>query len=155
MKRVRDALAAHGLVDRIVVLPDSARTAQAAADALNCSVACIVNSLVFRLATSNRPLLVLSSGARRVDVERLAHHTGETAGKASPEFVREQTGFVIGGVAPVGHVQPLTTLIESTVTTFDTLWAAAGHPHAVFQLTPGELIRIAAAPVVDVAQATA
>lgn len=147
--RVREALAAHGLTDRIVVLPDSARTAKLAADALGCEVAQIVNSLVFRLTRSDQPLLVLSSGARRVDLDALARIAGEPVGKADAAFVRGQTGFAIGGVAPVGHSGPLRRLIERSVTAFDEVWAAAGHPNTVFRLTPGELVRITGAPIVD------
>ncbi len=151
--RVRDALAVHGLVDRIVVLPDSARTAQLAADALGCQVAQIANSLVFRLTASNRALLVLSSGARRVDVERLSALVGEPVGKADAAFVREHTGFVIGGVAPVGHAASIRRLIERSLLAFSEIWAAAGHPNTVFRLTPEELARITAADIIDAAQA--
>lgn len=147
--RVRETLAAHGLIDRIVVLPDSARTAKLAAGALGCDVAQIVNSLVFRLMQSNRPLLVLSSGARRVDVHALSAIAGEPVGKADATFVREQTGFAIGGVAPVGHHGPLQRVIERSVTAFEEIWAAAGHPNTVFRLTPAELVRITGAPLVD------
>jgi len=153
--RVRETLAAHGLVDRIVVLPDSARTAQAAATALGCAVADIVNSLVFRLVESDGPLLVLSSGARRVDLARLASLAGEPVGKADAAFVREHTGFVIGGVAPVGHVRPVRAFIERSVLACPVVWAAAGHPHTVFRLSPDELQRITGAPVVDAAQSPA
>jgi prolyl-tRNA editing enzyme YbaK/EbsC (Cys-tRNA(Pro) deacylase) len=152
--RVREALALLGLTDRIVVLPDSARTARAAAEALGCEVAQIANSLVFRLVDSNSPLLVLSSGARRVDTTRLARIAGEPVGKADAAFVREQTGFVIGGVAPVGHVQALRTMIERSLFGFDEIWAAAGHPNTVFRLTPGELARITAGELIDAAEAS-
>lgn len=155
VSRVREALASHGLTDRIVVLPDSARTARLAADALGCDVAQIVNSLVFRLTHSDRPLLVLSSGARRVDLNALAAIAGEPVGKADATFVREQTGFAIGGVAPVGHSQPLQRLIERSVTAFAEIWAAAGHPNTVFRLTPDELARITGAPIVDAVDRTA
>ncbi len=147
--RVREVLASHGLIDRIVVLPDSARTARLAADALGCEVAQIVNSLVFRLTHTDRPLLVLSSGARRVDLQALSSITGEPVGKADAAFVREQTGFAIGGVAPVGHHNSLQRLIERSVTAFEQVWAAAGHPNTVFRLTPDELVRITGAPIVD------
>lgn len=150
--RVRDALAAHGIVDRIVVLPDSARTAQMAADALGCNVAQIANSLVFRLMTSNQALLVLSSGAKRVDMKRLVSVTAEPVGKADATFVRDSTGFVIGGVAPVGHTQPLRRLVERSLFAFEEIWAAAGHPHTVFRLTPDELVRITNAEIVEVAE---
>jgi prolyl-tRNA editing enzyme YbaK/EbsC (Cys-tRNA(Pro) deacylase) len=151
--RVRDTLAAYGIVDRIVVLPDSARTAQLAAQALGCNVAQIANSLVFRLMTSNAALLVLSSGAKRVDIKRLAVVVGDSVGKADAAFVRENTGFAIGGVAPLGHVQPIRSLVERSLFSFAEIWAAAGHPNTVFRLTPDELVRIASADIVEVAEA--
>ncbi len=151
--RVRDALAAHGIIDRIVILPASARTAQLAADALCCKVAQIANSLVFRLPVSNEALLVLSSGAKRVDVARLASVVGEPVGKADATFVRDSTGFAIGGVAPVGHAVPIRRLVERSLFAFSEIWAAAGHPNTVFRLTPDELVRIASAEIVDVALA--
>ncbi len=151
--RVRAALAAAGAPADIVALPDAARTAKAAADALGCSVAQIANSLVFRLETSNAPLLVMSSGANRVDVARLRVLAGEPAGKADAAFVREATGFAIGGVAPVGHPGPLRTFIDRSLFAFEEIWAAAGHPHTVFRLTPDILARITGGQVADTAQA--
>lgn len=149
---MRDALGAQGLVDRIVVLSDSTRTAQMAADALGCKVEQIANSLVFRLMASDQALLVLSSGAKRVDMKRLVAVTAEPVGKADANFVRDKTGFVIGGVAPVGHSQPLRRPVERSLFAFDEIWAAAGHPHTVFRLTPNELVRITNAEIVAVAE---
>src|SRR5262245_66084735 len=103
VERVREALARSGLQAQIVELPGAARTAQAAADFLGCAVAQIANSLVFRAQSSGRAILVMSSGAKRVDVARLSAVLGEPAGKADAEFVRSRTGFAIGGVPPVGH----------------------------------------------------
>ncbi len=151
--RVREALTTHGILDRIVVLPDSARTASAAADALGCNVAQIANSLVFRLVNSNRALLVLSSGAKRIDLTRLALIVGEPVGKANAAFVRETTGFAIGGVAPVGHDAPIRRLVERSLFAFSEIWAAAGHPNTVFRLSPDELVRIASAEIVEAAEA--
>jgi prolyl-tRNA editing enzyme YbaK/EbsC (Cys-tRNA(Pro) deacylase) len=151
--RVRAALDALGVRAEIVALPDAARTARAAADALGCDVAQIANSLVFRLQHSGAPLLVMSSGARRVDVERLGALAGEPAGKADAAFVRAATGFAIGGVAPVGHPAPLRTFVDRSLAAFDVVWAAAGHPHTVFRLTPGELVRITGGALADTAQA--
>ena len=150
--RVRKALTAHGMLDRIVVLPDSARTATAAADALGCNVAQIANSLVFRLVNSSEALLVLSSGAKRVDLARLAGIVGEPVGKANAAFVRDTTGFAIGGVAPIGHAAPIRRLVERSLFAFSEIWAAAGHPNTVFRLTPDELVRIASAEIVEVAE---
>jgi prolyl-tRNA editing enzyme YbaK/EbsC (Cys-tRNA(Pro) deacylase) len=140
-ERVRDALARAGLGAAIVELPGAARTARAAAEYLGCEVGQIANSLVFRAQASNGALLVMSSGAKRVDLARLAALAGEPVGKADAEFVRRHTGFVIGGVAPVGH--GLTrTFVEKHLAAYPELWAAAGHPNAVFPLTPDELVRL-------------
>ena len=139
--RVRQALAAAGVVAGIVELPGAARTARQAADFVGCDVAQIANSLVFRTAR-DEPLLVMSSGARRVDVERLAKIVGDPVGKANADFVRERTGFAIGGVAPVGHAAPLRTFVDASLAAYGELWAAAGHPHTVFRLSYKELVRI-------------
>jgi prolyl-tRNA editing enzyme YbaK/EbsC (Cys-tRNA(Pro) deacylase) len=150
VERVRDALARAGLADTIVELPGAARTARAAADYLGCQVGQIANSLVFRAEASDAALLVMSSGAKRVDLARLAALAGEPVGKADADFVRRHTGFVIGGVAPVGH--GLTrTFVERSLALFPELWAAAGHPHTVFRLSYGELVRITGGEEADLA----
>ena len=140
VERVRDALARAGLKPAIVELPGAARTAKAAAEYLGCEVGQIANSLVFRAEASDQHLLVMSSGAKRVDVARLAALVGEPVGKADADFVRSQTGFAIGGVPPVGH--GLTPYVEKSLAAYSELWAAAGHPHTVFRLTYDELVRI-------------
>jgi prolyl-tRNA editing enzyme YbaK/EbsC (Cys-tRNA(Pro) deacylase) len=140
--RVRAALDAGGVASTIVELPGAARTAQAAADFLGCSVAQIANSLVFRANTSGRAVLVMSSGAKRVDLERLAAALQEPVGKADAEFVRSRTGFAIGGVPPVAHSDVARIFVEKSLAAHAELWAAAGHPHTVFRLTYGELLRI-------------
>ena len=150
--RVRAALAAAGIATRIVELSAAARTARAAAEQIGCDVAQIANSLVFRCAPSDAPLLVMASGARRVDLARVGAVVGETIGKADADFVRTATGFVIGGVAPVGHVAPVRTLVDRTLLGFAEVWAAAGHPHTVFRLTPDELVRITGGAVEDVVE---
>jgi len=150
VERVRDALARAGLGDTIVELPGAARTARAAADYLGCEVGQIANSLVFRAEGSEGALLVMSSGAKRVDVARLAALAGEPVGKADADFVRRHTGFAIGGVAPVGH--GLTrTFVERSLSAYRELWAAAGHPHTVFRLTYDELVRITGGAEVELA----
>jgi prolyl-tRNA editing enzyme YbaK/EbsC (Cys-tRNA(Pro) deacylase) len=149
--RVRDALAQAKMAAEIVELPGAARTAKAAAAFLGCDVGQIANSLVFRGATSGRPLLVMSSGAKRVDPERLADAAGEPIAKADAEFVKASTGFAIGGVAPVGHVALLRTWVEESLASYTALWAAAGHPHTVFRLTYADLVRITNGTVVRVA----
>jgi prolyl-tRNA editing enzyme YbaK/EbsC (Cys-tRNA(Pro) deacylase) len=139
--RVRQALERAGMDSGIVELPGAARTAKAAADFLGCEVAQIANSLVFRAEASDSAVLVMSSGARRVDTQRLAQLIGEPIGKADAEFVRRHTGFAIGGVAPVGHGLKQ-VFVEKNLAGYGELWAAAGHPHTVFRLTYSELLRI-------------
>jgi prolyl-tRNA editing enzyme YbaK/EbsC (Cys-tRNA(Pro) deacylase) len=149
--RVRAALAAAGVATEIVALPDAATTARAAADAIGCDVAQIANSLVFRLERSGAPLLVMTSGANRVDIVRVAALLDEPIRKADAAFVRASTGFAIGGVAPVGHVAPVRTLVDRDLLRHAAVWAAAGHPRTVLRLSPEALLRITGGTVADVA----
>jgi prolyl-tRNA editing enzyme YbaK/EbsC (Cys-tRNA(Pro) deacylase) len=149
--RVRAALDTAGVASAIVELPGAARTAQAAATFLGCEVGQIANSLVFRAERSGNAVLVMSSGARRVDIARLAATVGEPIGKADAAFVRERTGFAIGGVPPVGHATPLAAYVEKSLAAHQKIWAAAGHPHTVFPLTYDELVRITGGMQVEVA----
>jgi len=151
VERVRGALSRAGLEPDIVELPGAARTAQAAAEFLGCAVAQIANSLVFRAERSDGAVLVMSSGAKRVDLARLSTVLGEPATKADADFVRDRTGFAIGGVAPVGHVAVDRIFIEKSLAAHRELWAAAGHPHTVFRLTYDELVRITAGTPVEAA----
>jgi prolyl-tRNA editing enzyme YbaK/EbsC (Cys-tRNA(Pro) deacylase) len=150
-QRVQEALAARGLPTTIVYLERAARTSAEAAAAVGCQVDQIAKSLVFRLARSGAPLLVIASGANRVDEARVAGLVGEPLGKADADFVRTHTGFAIGGVAPLAHPAALTTLIDEHLLKWDQIWAAAGHPHTVFPLSPQELIRITGGRVAVVA----
>lgn len=141
VERVAAALRGHGAAGEIVELPDSARTAQAAADQLGCEVGAIANSLVFD--ADGAPLLVMTSGAHRVDTGKVALLVGaDKVRRATPEFVREATGQPIGGVAPVGHPAPIRTLVDVWLDKYDEVWAAGGHPHTVFPTTYEELLRI-------------
>lgn len=149
-RKVQQALAAHGLGTEVVELPDSTRSASEAAQAIGCGVAQIVKSLLFKTIKTGRPVLVLASGVNRVDEKKLRRIVGEKIGKADAAFVREQTGFAIGGVPPIGHNTPLTPLIDADLLQHDQLWAAAGTPHAVFALTPDDLQTITAGQVEDV-----
>jgi prolyl-tRNA editing enzyme YbaK/EbsC (Cys-tRNA(Pro) deacylase) len=151
VERVRAALAAAGVETEIVELAAAARTARAAAEQLGCDVAQIANSLVFRCEASGAPLLVMTSGANRVDPARVAALIGEPIGRADADFVRRASGFAIGGVAPVGHAAPIRTLIDRSLLGHAELWAAAGHPHTVFRLTPDELLRITGGALAEVA----
>lgn len=146
-QRVQALLDELGLPGRVVEFSASTRTAAEAAAAIGCDVAQIVKSLVFRLRESGRPILVLVSGINRVDERALAGRladqvAGEKIERADAVFVRATSGFTIGGVPPIGHLVPPITLIDRDLMHFDTIWAAAGTPHAVFPLTPADLARI-------------
>ncbi|MBN9098432.1 MULTISPECIES: YbaK/EbsC family protein [unclassified Pseudonocardia] len=139
---------------RLKVLPDAVATAAAAAAALGVEVGQIANSLVFEMisGTDGSPLLVLTSGAHRVDTGKVAALVGATkVRRASAEFVREATGQVIGGVSPVGHPAPIRTLVDRALEAFDEVWAAGGIPHAVFPTTYAELIAVTGGEAADVA----
>lgn len=153
MRRVTEALRERGLAAEVRELPDSTRTAPEAAAALGCDVAEIAKSLVFRGTDSGDPVLVIASGADRVNEDLLAEAVGEPIGKADADFVRERTGFGIGGVPPVGHDEPLRTIVEERMLALDRVWAAAGTPRAVFgPVTPADLVRATGARVVAIAQ---
>ena len=151
--RVRQALAQAGVASEIVELPGAARTAADAARFLGCDVAKIANSLVFRATTSATPLLVMCSGARRVDLDRLARIAGEPVAKADAQFVRQSTGFAIGGVPPVGHAAPLRTFVDDSLAAHAMLWAAAGHPHTVFCISYAQLLTLTSGVAVQAAAA--
>ncbi|WP_033293819.1 YbaK/EbsC family protein [Amycolatopsis jejuensis] len=149
VQNVQDALDAAGVEGEARTLPQSTRTAAEAADALGCPVGAIANSLIFM--ADDAPLLVLTSGAHRVDVEALATRLGRARiRRAKPEEVRAATGQVIGGVSPVGHPAPLETLVDETLREYPEIWAAAGTPNAVFPTTFDELTRITGGTVTRV-----
>jgi prolyl-tRNA editing enzyme YbaK/EbsC (Cys-tRNA(Pro) deacylase) len=140
VKRVIAALAEHGLTGEVHVLSDSARTAQEAASALGIEVGQIASSLIFKLPDDS-PLLVITSGRHRVDTELVAKKLGiEKLGRVDADYVKEKSGFSIGGVAPIGWVSPATILIDQALNDYQVVWAAAGHPHAVYPTTFTELL---------------
>jgi len=149
-QKVQAALQALGLQLQVVELPGSTRTAVEAAQSVGCQVGQIVKSLVFKGKRSGRPLLVVASGSNRVDERRLEALIGEPLGKADADFVRERTGFAIGGVPPAGHAEPIETYIDADLLQYDEIWAAAGTPHAVFRLTPADLERMTAGRVAEI-----
>jgi Cys-tRNA(Pro) deacylase len=149
-QRVQDILQSRGFAFQVVELAASTRTAKEAAAAIGCSVAQIVKSLIFRTSITHKPLLVVVSGANRVDERALAALVGEPIEKPDAEFVRERTGFAVGGVAPVGHTEPLETFIDKDLLQFETIWAAAGTPFAVFQLTPSDLVTMTGGKIVSI-----
>jgi prolyl-tRNA editing enzyme YbaK/EbsC (Cys-tRNA(Pro) deacylase) len=140
VSKVVAALRERGATGEVRVLADAARTAAEAAAALGVPVGAIANSLVF--TADGAPLLVLTSGAHRVDTERVGALLGASLRRADPETVRAATGQVIGGVAPVGHPAPLQTLVDTALAAHEVVWAAAGHAHAVFPTTYDELLRL-------------
>ncbi len=147
--RVTDRLAELGAGGSVKVLDGSARTAAQAAEQLGIEVAQIANSLVF--SADGAPLLVLASGGHRVDTAKVAALVGAASvDRADADFVRRHTGFAIGGVAPVGHPEPLRTLVDTALGRYDEVWAAAGHPHAVFPTTYDELLRLTGGTAADV-----
>ncbi|SRR5579885_3332994 len=147
---VRTFLNEKGFANEIVELNDSARTAQLAAEAIGTSVAQIVKSLIFEGSQSGVPILVLASGANRVDERKVAQIIGEPIKKADAEFVRVRTGFAIGGVPPFAHLEPMRTVIDEDLLKFDDIWSAAGHPHAVVRLCPEELVSISQGQSADI-----
>ena len=149
IQRVAAALAAAGATGRIRILPDAAPTAAAAAEQLGCEVGAIANSLIFD--GDGAPVLILTSGAHRVDTGKVAAELGiGKLKRATPAFVREHTGQPIGGVAPVGHPAPVRTLVDRTLASYDEVWAAGGIPHAVFPTSYDELLRITGGTTLDV-----
>jgi prolyl-tRNA editing enzyme YbaK/EbsC (Cys-tRNA(Pro) deacylase) len=140
VKRVIAALAEHGLTGEVNVLSDSARTAQEAATALGIEVGQIASSLIFKLPDDS-PLLVITSGRHRVDTDLVAKNLGvEKLGRVDADYVKEKSGFSIGGVAPIGWVSPATILIDQALNDYEVVWAAAGHPHAVYPTNFAELL---------------
>jgi len=149
-RKVQQALQAYGLSCQVVEMPQSTRTAEDAARAVGCRLGQIVKSLIFQGKQSLQPILVTVSGANRVNEKKLAGLIDEPISMADADFVREKTGFVIGGVPPVGHSRRLKVLIDEDLLQYDEIWAAAGTPRAVFKLTPQQLLRITDGQVVAV-----
>jgi prolyl-tRNA editing enzyme YbaK/EbsC (Cys-tRNA(Pro) deacylase) len=147
-QKVQEAIAALGLPNRVFELEQPVRTAAEAAAAVGCDVRQIAKSIVFMTATSKRPVLVVTSGANRVNEEKMATMVGEPLARAPASFVRDQTGFAIGGVPPLGHERPVRTVVDSSLRRFETVWCAGGTPHAVFPVETEALI--AAVPGADV-----
>lgn len=153
VQRVAAELQRLGHPQTPVMLSDAARTAQQAADALGVQLGQIAKSIIFRRKPDGVAVLVITSGDRRVDearVQALVCEAGQKLGRADADFVKQSTGFSIGGVSPLAHAQPPVTLIDRELFRFAEVWAAAGHPHGVFRLSPQDLVDWTAAPVADV-----
>ena len=141
-QRVQTLLDGFGHGHSVVEHEGSTRTSEDAANAVGCTVAQIAKSLIFRAKDSGRPVLVVASGANRVDEKAVGRLIGEKIERADPDFVREATGFAIGGIPPIGHAVPPLVLIDADLLTLESIWAAAGTPNAVFRLTPAQLVAI-------------
>jgi prolyl-tRNA editing enzyme YbaK/EbsC (Cys-tRNA(Pro) deacylase) len=150
--RVQQLLSGMGLETQVIEFAETTKTSADAAQQIGCSVAQIAKSLIFRARQSKRPVLVIASGANRVDEKALETLLGEKIGKADADFVRDKTGYAIGGVAPVGHASPPVTFIDEDLLKLETIWAAAGTPFAVFRLTPADLVRLTGGQVAKIAQ---
>jgi prolyl-tRNA editing enzyme YbaK/EbsC (Cys-tRNA(Pro) deacylase) len=148
--RIQEALQALGFANQVIELDATTRSSAEAADAVGCTVAQIAKSVIFRAKGSGRPILVVASGPNRVNEKTIEAAIGEKLGKADADFVRERTGFAIGGVAPIGHAQKVETFIDEDLLQFAEIWAAAGTPNAVFKLTPDELRRMTSGRVIDI-----
>jgi len=149
-QRVQAALTRCGLTCRVVEMPATTRSAKEAAQAIGCRVEQIVKSIVFKAARTGNPVLVVASGPNRINEKTLSELVGEPIEKADADFVRRRTGFAIGGVSPVGHLESLDIFIDEDLLQYDEIWAAAGTPHAVFKLTPAGLQTITGGRVVSI-----
>jgi prolyl-tRNA editing enzyme YbaK/EbsC (Cys-tRNA(Pro) deacylase) len=149
-QKVQDALHTLGFNLTVIENTTSARTAQEAADRVGVRLGQIVKSLIFKGKASSKPILVLTSGSNRVDEKRIKAYAGEKIGRAEPDFVREVTGYAIGGVPPIAHLQPMETYLDEDLLQYEVIWAAAGTPNAIFELTPDELQKMTGGMVVQV-----
>ena len=149
-QKVQDALKQGGYTYQVIEMPESTRSAREAAEALGCQVAQIAKSLVFKGRQTQKPYLVIASGINRVNEAVLNTLVGEPIEKASADFVLEKTGFAIGGVPPLGHIQTLKTLIDEDLLQYEQIWAAAGSSHAVFQLASADLAAMTGGMIVRI-----
>ncbi len=150
IQRVKDAIKSQGIPVTIQELPDSARTAKEAAAAAKCQVSQIVKSLVFQTVTSQKPILILTSGSNRVDEKLVGAQLGEEIQFAPPDFVREETGFAIGGVSPYGLIKEIPIYIDRDLLDHSMIWAAAGSHHAIFSIQPQTLIRTTGCQIISI-----
>ena len=149
-KRFRDFLNKIGYETSIKNLSDSTRTSLDAARAIGCEISEIAKSILFRGEKTNRPILVIASGGNRINEDKIKSLAGEPVTKADADFVREQTGFVIGGVPPFGEINEIVKLIDKNILNHKIIWAAAGTPNSVFSLTPENLIKITKGRIIDI-----
>ena len=149
-QRVQDALRSLGFACEVIEFAQTTRTAAEAAAAVGCTVGQIAKSLVFKTRRSGRPVLVIASGANRVNEKAMRVLIGEPIERPDADFVRQRTGFAIGGVPPIGHAEPLAAYIDEDLLQYDSIWAAAGTPNAVFRLAPADLLRMTGGQTIKV-----
>jgi prolyl-tRNA editing enzyme YbaK/EbsC (Cys-tRNA(Pro) deacylase) len=149
-QKIQDLLNSLGYNYTVIEHVESTRTAQEAADRVGCELGQIVKSLIFRGKTSNKPILVLTSGANRVDETLISQYAGEPIGRADPDFVRTVTGFAIGGIPPLGHIEKMETYLDEDFLQYAVIWAAAGTPNAIFELKTKDLQKMTGGKVVHV-----
>ncbi|HRW04280.1 MAG TPA: YbaK/EbsC family protein [Caldilineaceae bacterium] len=150
-QRVQDAIHARGFPNQVIELAESTRSAAEAAAAVGCDVAQIAKSLIFQGKTTGEAILIIASGANRVNEKVVAAHLGQKLSRPDADFVREQTGFAIGGVPPIGHDRAIKTIIDEDLLALTQIYAAAGHPFALFALTPQELVALTGGEVMAIA----
>ena len=148
-QKVQNALTERGTTLKVIEFIESTRTSAEAAERVGVSVGQIAKSLIFKAKASGKPVLVIASGANRVDEKKVSALLGEKIGRADPEFAREATGFVIGGIPPLGHSQPLITFLDQDLLQYEIIWAAAGTPNAVFELPAFQLKELTGGTVAD------
>jgi prolyl-tRNA editing enzyme YbaK/EbsC (Cys-tRNA(Pro) deacylase) len=149
-RKIQTILDQLGYKCEVIEFQETTRTSVDAAARVGCSLGQIVKSLIFRGKISGKPILILTSGANRVDTKKIAGLIGEKIDRADPEFVRSCTGFAIGGIPPLGHLSAIETILDEDLLSYDYLWAAAGTPNAVFKLSPQELLSMSSAKVASV-----
>jgi len=151
-RRVQEFMTTRGFSFCVQELSGSTRTAREAAASIGCEVAQIAKSLVFKEKNSGRPILVIASGSNQVDLKKIAAATGLKLGSADADYVKARVGYAIGGVPPVGHAEPLETLLDPDLKKYEVIWAAAGSPFAVFQLKPADLAQLTRGTWIDLAR---
>jgi prolyl-tRNA editing enzyme YbaK/EbsC (Cys-tRNA(Pro) deacylase) len=149
-QKVQDALKALGFTFEVMELQTSTRTSAEAAQAVGCRVEQIAKSIIFRRKQTDKPILVIASGPNRVNEKRIEELISEPLGKADANFVRQKTGFVIGGVPPIGHLEKMEIYIDEDLMNYEEIWAAAGTPNAVFKLTPSDLIKMTSGRIISI-----
>jgi len=149
-QKIQNLLTSLGYDYTVIEHIESTRTAQEAAERAGCKLGQIVKSLIFRGKTSGKPILVLTSGANRVDEKRIGVYAGEPIGRADAEFVRSMTGFAIGGVPPIGHLEKMETYLDEDFLPYQTIWAAAGTPNAIFELKTEDLQKMTGGQIIKV-----